>query len=93
MPPTHADSGLTDVELDMLEFERAWFKYAGAKETQVHDRFGISSVRYYQQLKALIDRPEAMAADPMLVRRLLRLRERQRLHRSTGSRSSARQDH
>ncbi|MBS45272.1 MAG: hypothetical protein CMH83_19310 [Nocardioides sp.] len=75
-------AALTELELDMLEFERAWFKYAGAKETQVRDRFGISAVRYYQQLNVLIDRPEALAADPALVRRLLRLRAARRGQRS-----------
>lgn len=70
---------LTDDEHAMLDLERHWFKFAGAKETAVRDRFGCSSTRYYQRLSALIDRPEALAADPMLVRRLRRLRtERQR---------------
>nr|MBA2477365.1 DUF3263 domain-containing protein [Sporichthyaceae bacterium] len=30
--------------------------------------------RYYQVLNALIDRPEALAYDPMLIKRLRRLR-------------------
>ena len=64
---------------DILEFERQWWKYAGAKETAVREKFDMSSTRYYQVLNALIDRPEALESDPLLVRRLRRLRsERQR---------------
>jgi predicted secreted hydrolase len=70
---------LSDQERRMLEFERQWWRYAGAKEKAIRELFGISATRYYQALNNLIDRPEALAADPMLVKRLRRLRaERQR---------------
>ena len=36
----------------------------------------MSATRYYQVLNALVDRPEALAADPMLVKRLRRQRAR-----------------
>lgn len=78
---------LTDDELAMLELERHWFKYAGAKETAVRERFDCSSTRYYQRLNALIDRPEALAADPLVVRRLLRMREQRRRHRAAVART------
>jgi hypothetical protein len=40
----------------------------------------MSATRYYQVLNALIDRADALAEDPLLVRRLRRLRaERQRV--------------
>jgi Protein of unknown function (DUF3263) len=72
-------SDLSERDRDILTFERQWWKYAGAKETAVREKFDMSSTRYYQVLNALIDRPEALAADPLLVRRLRRLRsERQR---------------
>ena len=64
----------------VLEFERQWWKYAGAKEEAIRDNFGLSATRYYQLLNVLIDRPEALVRDPMLVKRLRRLRaSRQRL--------------
>ena len=47
---------------------------AYAKETAIRERFDMSATRYYQVLNALVDRPEALAADPMLVKRLRRLR-------------------
>lgn len=72
MHATHDE--LTDLELQVLDFESRWWKYAGAKESAVRDTFGWSSTRYYQHLNALIDRPAALAQDPLLVRRLRRLR-------------------
>ncbi|MGB3895651.1 DUF3263 domain-containing protein [Mycolicibacter sinensis] len=66
--------GLSRREHDILSFERDWWKYAGAKEEAIKERFALSATRYYQVLNALVDRPEALAADPMLVKRLRRLR-------------------
>ena len=79
--------GLSERDREILEFERQWWKYAGAKETAVREKFDMSSTRYYQVLNALIDRPEALEADPLLVRRLRRLRaarQRQRSARRLG---------
>ena len=67
-------AGLTDRDRKVLEFERQWWKYAGAKEDAIKELFSLSATRYYQVLNALVDRPEALAADPMLVKRLRRLR-------------------
>ncbi len=66
--------GLTRREHDILAFERQWWKYAGAKEEAIKEMFGLSATRYYQVLNALVDRPESLAVDPMLVKRLRRLR-------------------
>jgi hypothetical protein len=63
----------------ILGFERQWWKFSGSKEQAIRELFDMSATRYYQVLNALIDRPEAMAYDPMLVKRLRRMRaERQR---------------
>ncbi len=74
--------GLTPRELEILDFERQWWKYAGAKEQAVRELFDLSATRYYQVLNALIDRPEALAHDPMLVKRLRRLRASRQRARS-----------
>ncbi|ABL03922.1 conserved hypothetical protein [Mycobacterium ulcerans Agy99] len=66
--------GLTRREHDILAFERQWWKFAGVKEDAIKELFSMSATRYYQVLNALVDRPEALAADPMLVKRLRRLR-------------------
>jgi hypothetical protein len=59
---------------EILAFEGQWWKYAGAKEQAIRELFDMSATRYYQVLNALVDRPEALAADPLLVKRLRRLR-------------------
>ena len=69
-------------EREILAFEGQWWKYAGAKEQAVRELFAMSATRYYQVLNALIDRPEALAADPLLVRRLRRLRASRQRTRS-----------
>ena len=65
---------LSDRDAAILAFERQWWKFAGAKEQAVRDQFAMSATRYYQVLNALIDQPAALAADPLLVKRLRRLR-------------------
>jgi hypothetical protein len=80
--------GLPAREREILAFERQWWRFAGAKEEAIRERFGMSATRYYQVLNALVDRPEALAADPLLVRRLRRMRgarQRQRSGRVLGS--------
>ena len=73
---------LSERDREILNFERQWWKYAGAKEQAVREKFDMSSTRYYQVLNALIDRPEALAFDPLLVRRLRRLRAARQRARS-----------
>jgi hypothetical protein len=65
---------LTADELALLDFEDQWWRYGGAKEAAIRARFRLPATRYYQRLNALIDRPEAAAARPLVVRRLQRLR-------------------
>ena len=69
-------------DADILAFERQWWKFAGAKEQAIRDRFQMSATRYYQVLNALIDKPEALAQDPLLVKRLRRLRATRQRNRS-----------
>jgi len=74
--------------LEILEFERSWWKLRGRKERAIRERFGLSAARYYQLLNRLIDSPEALRVDPMLVKRLQRLRterRRQRFERNLGT--------
>src|SRR5215217_4883631 len=73
---------LSERDQSVLAFERQWWKYAGAKEQAIRELFDMSSTRYYQVLNALIDRPEALAHDPMLVKRLRRMRAARQRARS-----------
>ena len=73
---------LSERDRNILDFERQWWKYAGAKESAVREKFDMSSTRYYQVLNALIDREDALAYDPLLVKRLRRLRAQRQRSRS-----------
>jgi hypothetical protein len=77
-----APDGLSERDQQILAFERLWWKYAGAKEQAIREQFAMSGTRYYQVLNALIDRPEALAFDPLLVKRLRRLRSARQRQRS-----------
>jgi hypothetical protein len=85
---TPRDSPLSEREQQILALERQWWKYAGAKEQAIRELFDLSATHYYQILNALIDTEHALAHDPMLVKRLRRLRtsrQRARTARRLGS--------
>ena len=80
-------SPLSERDRAILAFEREWWMHPGPKEQGVRARFGMSATRYYQILNELIDSPAALLEDPMLVKRLRRLRaarQRQRTARRLG---------
>jgi len=77
----HQDA-LSARDRQILEFERQWWKYAGAKEQAIRELFDMSGTRYYQILNGLIDDPAALAFDPMLVKRLRRMRASRQRARS-----------
>ena len=74
---------LSDLESRILDFERNWWRYAGAKESAIKELFDLSAPRYYQLLNDLIDREDALLASPMLVKRLRRLRQARMAARSS----------
>ena len=73
---------LSERDASILGFERQWWKFAGSKEQAIRELFDLSPTRYYQILNGLIDSPAALAADPMLVKRLRRLRSGRQRARS-----------
>ncbi|HET7901156.1 MAG TPA: DUF3263 domain-containing protein [Candidatus Nanopelagicales bacterium] len=80
--PMPSGDRLAERDRAILEFERQWWKYAGAKEQAIRELFDMSATRYYQVLNALIDNPAALEADPMLVKRLRRMRAARQRARS-----------
>ena len=79
---------LSERDVAILDFERSWWKHAGVKEQAIRDRFDMSATRYYQLLNELLENPAALAHDPILVKRLKRLRtyrQRQRVARLLGA--------
>ncbi len=73
---------LGEQEQRLLDYEAAWWKYAATKSEGIRERFGLSATRYYQALNALLDDPDALAYDPLLVQRLRRERDRRQRERS-----------
>lgn len=80
---------LSDRERALLDFEAEWRRHAGAKEEAIRAEFGVAPARYYQLLGRLIDTGAALEHDPMLVKRLRRIRDARQLARieqATGAR-------
>ena len=75
---------LTDRDRAILDFERSWWTESGPKDTAIRERFELSGTRYYQLLTELLDEPDALEYDPLLIRRLRRVRERRRRARVEG---------
>ncbi len=73
---------LTDRDKAILDFERSWWSQSGPKETLILEKFDLSASRYYQILNELVDTDAAYEHDPLVVRRLRRLRDRRRRART-----------
>jgi hypothetical protein len=76
---TDEQPALSDLDLAVLELERSWWKHPGRKEGTIPERFDMSPTRYYQLLN--------VAAEPLIVKRLCRLRDARQQQRS-GARAS-----
>jgi hypothetical protein len=70
--------GLDDLARDVLDFERSWRPSGRSKERAIRESFGITPTRYHQVLVRAVETADALAYDPMLVRRLRRLRDARR---------------
>jgi hypothetical protein len=81
-PQPEQPVGLTPTELEVLAFEKQWWQFPGTKEKSIREMFALSPTRYYQVLNDLLDKPAALAAEPLLVRRLRRLRASRQKARS-----------
>ncbi|MGW2842087.1 DUF3263 domain-containing protein [Streptomyces sp. NPDC001493] len=82
--PTGADASagaLTDRDRALLALERRSWAGPGAKERAIREELGLSPVRYYQLVNALIEDRRALEADPVTVNRLRRVRDAKRNRR------------
>lgn len=80
--PDAAEAQLSERDQEILAFERQWYRYAGQKEQAIREKFGLSSTSYFQILNSLLDDPRALAHDPMLVKRLRRMRQARQSQRT-----------
>jgi hypothetical protein len=81
-PNAAQSANLSERDVAMLAMERWWWQYAGAKETAIRSQFDLSATGYYQAINRLIDREDVLAFDPLLVKRLRRLRAQRQRSRS-----------
>ncbi|MDN3311050.1 DUF3263 domain-containing protein [Microbacterium oryzae] len=84
---------LDDRDRAILAFEASWTGHGGAKEEAIRAQLALTPARYYQLLGRLIDTEAALAADPLLVNRLRRVRDERaaaRLRVASGSTETAR---
>ena len=79
---------LTDRDRAILDFERTWWSEPGSKAAGIQARIGLSPARYYQLLAALIGSADAAAYDPLVVRRLRKMRANRRRARIEGGRTA-----
>jgi Protein of unknown function (DUF3263) len=88
-----ADVALTDREKAILDFERSWWTLDGAKDLLIRERFQCAAEAYYQELNAVLEHPGALEYDPLVVRRLHRLRDRRRRARLDGAAATSEGHH
>lgn len=72
---------LSETDREVLEFEGSWWMYPGPKDRAIREHLGMSSTRYYQALRRLMDDRAAAEAAPLTVRRLRRVRDQARRRR------------
>ena len=85
----HSAAELSERDIAMLDFERQWWRFAGSKDEAIRAKFDMNATRYFQLLNSLLDSSAALEHDPLLVKRLRRLRDsrqKARVGRSTGMR-------
>ena len=75
---------LSDHERAILDFERAWVLETGSKDAAIRERLHLSPTAYYKLRRVLIESEEALAYEPLVVRRLRRDGEYRRRARFVG---------
>lgn len=68
----------------ILDFERTWWAEPGPKGVAIRRKLSLSPARYYRLLNELLESDEALAYDPLVVRRLRRVRHHRRRARFEG---------
>lgn len=69
---------LDERELAILQFEATWFTLDEDRHDAIRARFAVAVDEYNLELNRVIDHPAALLADPLVVRRLRRQRDRRR---------------
>ncbi len=81
--PTPARTApLTSTNAHILALEQRAWRTPGAKAQAILNDLGMTETQYYQALDKIIDTPEALRADPVLVNRLRDQRARRTARRT-----------
>ncbi len=80
---------LSERHAAMLDFERSWWNDDEPRDQVIRSRFQCSPEDYHVELTAVLDDPDALDHDPLVVRRLERLRLRARKLRHDGAEPAA----
>jgi hypothetical protein len=72
---------LSERHAAMLDFERGWWDSDEPRDQVIRARFQCAPAEYHAELTRVLDDPAALAHDPLVVRRLKRLRLRARRER------------
>jgi hypothetical protein len=66
---------LSEKDIQILDFEAGWWQFPEPKDRAIRDYLGMSSTRYYQALRRLVDDDEAARRYPLVVKRLRKMKE------------------
>jgi hypothetical protein len=80
---------LTERQRAILEFERTWWTFDAEKDVLIRRRFACPPDAYYEELNQVLEDPDSLSVDPLVVRRLTRLRDRRRQARLDGAGAEA----
>jgi hypothetical protein len=62
----------------ILDFEQSWWESATPRDQAVREQFQLTESEYAEVLNQLVASEAALLAEPLLIRRLRRLRDRRR---------------
>ncbi len=66
---------LTEKDIRILDFEASWWHFPEPKDRAIREYVGMSSTRYYQALRRLVDDEAAAGQYPLVVHRLRRMKQ------------------
>ena len=69
---------LTEKDIRILDFEASWWHFPEPKDRAIRDYLDMSSTRYYQALRRLVDNEDAAQQYPLVIKRLRRMKEQRK---------------
>jgi hypothetical protein len=66
---------LSEKDIRILDFEAGWWHFPEPKDRAIRDYLGMSSTRYYQALRRLVDDDDAAQQYPLVIKRLRKMKE------------------